>query len=244
MIDYSKILSERTVKLQPSGIRKFFEILDEVKGVISLTVGQPDFVTPWHIRDAGIRSLQEGLTYYTSNNGMMEFRKEISAYQKRRFGLEYDPVNEIIVTVGGSEAIDLAMRTIIEPGDEVIIPEPCFVCYEPLARRAGGVPVAVKLVSENSFRLTAEQLKSAITEKTKLLVLPFPNNPPGAIMDRKDLEDIAKVVIEKDLFVISDEINEELGVSDNAVMYLSLELFDLALSYCVLVVFSILMLSK
>lgn len=208
--DISKSLPAKVTEIKPSGIRKFFDILNEMSDVVGLTVGQPDFVTPWHIRNAGIRSLEEGLTYYTSNNGIIEFRQEIAAYQKRRFGLEYDAATEIIVTVGGSEAIDIAMRALIENGDEVIIPEPCFVCYEPLARLAGGVPVPIKLSPDNGFRLTAEQLKNAITDKTKLLVLPFPNNPTGSVMRKEDLEAIAEVLRETNICVLSDEIYAEL----------------------------------
>ena len=173
MVDYSKMLSGRAVSLKPSGIRKFFDILGDKKDVISLTVGQPDFVTPWHIREAGIRSLEEGRTYYTSNNGLMELREQIAQYQQRRFGLSYDPANEIIVTVGGSEAIDLALRALVEPGDEVIVPEPCFVCYSPLTEMAGGVPVHLPLKAENEFRLTADELRRAITPRTKALILAF-----------------------------------------------------------------------
>lgn len=208
--DGNSVLSEKIRDIKPSGIRKFFDILDEMKDVVSLTVGQPDFVTPWHIRNAGIRSLEEGRTYYTSNNGLLEFRREISEYQKRRFGLEYDPKSEIIVTVGGSEAIDLAMRALLNPGDEVIIPEPCFVCYDPLARLADGVPVKIPLKPENGFRLTAEELRDAITEKTKLLVLPFPNNPTGACLREEDLREIAEVLKETNVCVLSDEIYAEL----------------------------------
>ncbi len=221
--DYTKILPEKITEIKPSGIRKFFDILNEMKDVIGLTVGQPDFVTPWHIRDAGIRSLEEGLTYYTSNNGILEFREEISKYQKRRFGLEYDASTEIIVTVGGSEAIDLAMRALLEPGDEVIIPEPCFVCYDPLARLAGATPVSIPLLADNGFRLTAEQLRSAITDRTKLLVLPFPNNPTGSVMRREDLEEIAEVLRETNICVLSDEIYAELTYGDKHVSIASID---------------------
>ncbi len=210
MYDYNKALSSRAVSLQPSGIRKFFDILDTMKDVVSLTVGQPDFVTPWHIRDAGIRSLEEGRTYYTSNAGLAEFREEIAAYASRRFGLEYDPKCEIIVTVGGSEAIDLAVRALVDDGDEVIIPQPSFVCYAPLVSMSGGVPVIVELKKENGFRLTAEQLSAAITPRTKALVLPFPNNPTGSVMDRDSLEAAAAVLRGTNIAVISDEIYAEL----------------------------------
>lgn len=221
--DPSKSLSATITDIKPSGIRKFFDILNEMKDVVGLTVGQPDFVTPWHIRNAGIRSLEEGLTYYTSNNGMMEMREEIANYQKRRFGLEYDAASEIIVTVGGSEAIDIAMRAVIDPGDEVIVPEPSFVCYGPLATLAGGVAVPLPLTAENGFRLTAEQLKSAITEKTKLLVLPFPNNPTGSVMRKEDLEAIAEVLRDTNICVLSDEIYAELTYGEKHISIASIE---------------------
>lgn len=221
--NYEKALNPTITEIKPSGIRKFFDILDEMKDVVSLTVGQPDFVTPWHIRDAGIRSLEEGLTYYTSNNGMLEFRREISEYQNRRFGLQYDPETEIIVTVGGSEAIDLAMRALVAPGDEVIIPEPCFVCYEPLARLAGGTPVTVRLLSENGFKLTASQLRAAITERTKLLVLPFPNNPTGACLRESELRELASVLAETNICVLSDEIYAELTYGSRHVSIAAIE---------------------
>lgn len=209
-MDYSKILSEKVVALQPSGIRKFFDLLDNMQDVIALTVGQPDFVTPWHIREAAIESLEKGKTYYTSNLGLAELRKEISNYMMRRFSLEYDPTDEVIVTVGGSEAIDLAIRAIVNSGDEVIIPIPSFVCYEPLVRMAGGVPVIVPTHEKDSFKLTPETLKAAITPRTKLLVLPFPNNPTGAVLDRDDLNAIADVLRGTDIMVLSDEIYAEL----------------------------------
>ncbi len=209
-IDYERILPSHVREMPPSGIRKFFDILETMHDVVGLTVGQPDFVTPWHIREAGIESLEKGKTYYTSNAGTLELRREIDAYMTRRFGLSYDPEHEIIVTVGGSEAIDIAMRTILAPGDEVIIPTPCFVCYEPLARMAGGVPVIVETKNENKFKLTPEQLEAAITDKTKMLVLAYPNNPTGAIMDAEDLEKIAQIIREKQIIVLSDEIYAEL----------------------------------
>ena len=221
--NYEKALNPTITEIKPSGIRKFFDILDEMKDVVSLTVGQPDFVTPWHIRDAGIRSLEEGLTYYTSNNGMLEFRREISEYQNRRFGLQYDPETEIIVTVGGSEAIDLAMRALVAPGDEVIIPEPCFVCYEPLARLAGGTPVTVRLLPENGFKLTASQLRAAITERTKLLVLPFPNKPTGACLRESELRELASVLAETNICVLSDEIYAELTYGSRHVSIAAIE---------------------
>ena len=221
--DGKKCLSATITDIKPSGIRKFFDLLDDMKDVVALTVGQPDFVTPWHIRDAGIRSLEEGRTYYTSNNGLLEFRREISAYQKRRFGLEYDPATEIIVTVGGSEAIDLAMRALVNPGDEVIIPEPCFVCYEPLARLAGAVPVTIELRAEDGFKLTAEQLKNAITDKTKLLVLPFPNNPTGSCLRKDELESLAKVLEDTNVCVLSDEIYAELTYGEKHISIANIE---------------------
>lgn len=221
--DANKCLPAKITEIKPSGIRKFFDLLNEMKDVVGLTVGQPDFDTPWHIRNAGIRSLEEGHTYYTSNNGIMEMREEIAAYQKRRFGLEYDPSTEIIVTVGGSEAIDLAMRALLEPGDEVIIPQPCFVCYEPLARLAGATPVIVDLSADNGFKLTAEQLRSTITERTKMLVLAFPNNPTGSVLRKADLEEIAEVLRETNIVVLSDEIYAELTYGEKHVSIASID---------------------
>ena len=203
-------LSEKIVTIKPSGIRKFFDIVSEMDDAISLGVGEPDFDTPWHIRDEGIYSLEKGRTFYTSNAGLKELKVEICNYLKRRFELEYDPAHEVLVTVGGSEAIDIALRAMIDPGDEVLIPQPSYVSYEPCAVLADAVPVFINLKAENQFRLTAQELRNAITDKTKVLVLPFPNNPTGAIMERKDLEAIAEVILEKDLFVISDEIYSEL----------------------------------
>ena len=217
------MLSSRAMELKPSGIRKFFDILEEMQDVVSLTVGQPDFDTPWHIREAGIRSLEEGRTYYTSNSGTVELRREISAYQKRRFGLEYDPKNEIIVTVGGSEAIDLALRAVVNIGDEVIVPEPCFVCYSPLVTLAGGAPVTINLRAENDFRLTAAELEAAITPKTKAVVLAFPNNPTGAVLDGNDLENLAEVIRRHNILVISDEIYAELTYGERHVSIASLD---------------------
>ena len=210
MFDPTTRLNRQIVGIRPSGIRKFFDVLDEMKDVISLTVGQPDFVTPWHIRDAGIRSLEEGKTYYTSNNGLLEMREQIAAYQKRRFALEYDPKTEIIVTVGGSEAIDLAIRATVNPGDEVLVPEPCFVCYAPLVSLAGGTPVVIPLRQENGFKLTAAELRAAITPRTKALVLAFPNNPTGACLTADELSSLADVLRETDVLVYSDEIYAEL----------------------------------
>ena len=209
-MNYENLISSRIQQVQPSGIRKFFDILEEMKDAISLGIGEPDFVTPWHIRDAGIYSLEKGFTKYTSNAGMAELRREIAAYLNRRFDLQYDFAHEIIVTVGGSEAIDLALRCLLNPGDEVIVPVPSFVCYGPLALMAGGTPVYVETKAENEFRLTPEELRAAITPKTKVLVLPFPNNPTGGIMERKDLEAIAEVLEGTDIMVISDEIYAEL----------------------------------
>ena len=210
MFDYDRLLSPTVTSLKKSGIRKFFDLLEEMDDVVSLTVGQPDFVTPWHIREAGIESLERGKTYYTSNAGTLDLRREISAYLSRRFGLVYDPKKEIIVTIGGSEAIDMTIRTLVTPGDEVIIPEPCFVCYEPLVRMAGGVPVIVDTSAEDKFKLTPEKLAAAITPRTKLLVLAYPNNPTGAVMTREDLEGIAEVLRPTNIAILSDEIYAEL----------------------------------
>lgn len=210
MINYDKIISERVRQTKPSGIRKFFDILESMDDVISLTVGQPDFVTPWHIREAGITSLENGRTYYTSNKGLVELREEISKYLNRRFGLDYDPVTELIVTVGGSEAIDLAIRSVVNPGDEVIIVEPAFVCYAPIAAMSGATPVIINTKEKDKFKLTPEALKAAITEKTKMLVLPFPNNPTGAILEKHELEAIADVIRDTNIVVLSDEIYSEL----------------------------------
>ena len=209
-MNYDQIISQRIQNIKPSGIRKFFDILEEMTDAISLGIGEPDFVTPWHIRDAGIYSLERGHTKYTSNAGMLELRREISNYLRRRFDLSYDYAKQILVTVGGSEAIDLALRCLLNPGDEAIVPVPSFVCYGPLTEMAGGVPVYVELKAEDQFRLTPEQLKAAITPKTKVLVLPFPSNPTGGIMGRPDLEAIADVLRGTDIMVISDEIYAEL----------------------------------
>lgn len=198
------------VDIQPSGIRKFFDIVSEMKDAISLGVGEPDFDTPWHIREEGIYSLEKGRTFYTSNAGLKELKIEICNYLDRRLGIQYDYNNEVIVTVGGSEAIDIAIRAMVDPGDEVLVPQPSYVSYVPCVTLAYGKPVIIELQEKNQFRLTKEELLSKITDKTKILILPFPNNPTGAIMERKDLEDIAQVCIEKDIFVISDEIYSEL----------------------------------
>ena len=203
-------LSDKCVSLKPSGIRKFFDIVSEMPEAISLGVGEPDFDTPWHIREEGIYSLERGKTLYTSNSGLMELRKEICHYLKRRIGVEYQPASDVIITVGGSEAIDIAMRAMLNPGDEVLIPLPSYVSYEPCCILAGGVPVTIELKEEDEFRLKPEQLRAAITDRTKILVLPFPNNPTGGIMEKADLEAIAHIIIEHDLFVLSDEIYAEL----------------------------------
>ncbi len=209
-MNYDSILNDKIQNIKPSGIRKFFDILEEMTDAISLGIGEPDFVTPWHIRDAGIYSLERGHTKYTSNAGMLQLRREIAAYLNRRFDLQYDYAGEILVTVGGSEAIDLALRVLVNPGDEVIVPTPSFVCYGPLAEMAGGVPKYLELKAENQFRLTPSELEAAITDKTKVLVLPFPSNPTGGTMERKDLEAIAQVLEGTDIMVISDEIYAEL----------------------------------
>ena len=212
-------LSKTIVEIKPSGIRKYFDIVSEMNDpdVISLGVGEPDFETPWHIRDEGIYSLEKGRTFYTANAGLLELREEINRYLNRRFSLNYDPKNGILVTVGGSEAIDIALRAMVDPGDEVIIPQPSYVSYEPCAILAGAKPVIIELKNENQFRLTAAELEAAITDKTKVLILLFPNNPTGAIMERKDLEEIAKVIEKHDLFVLSDEIYAELCYTENHV---------------------------
>ena len=203
-------LNEKITNIKPSGIRKFFDIVNEMEDAISLGVGEPDFDTPWHIRDEGIYTLEKGRTFYTSNAGLKELRVEISKYLDRRFHLQYDPLSEILITVGGSEGIDNVFRAMIDPGDEVLIPQPSYVSYEPCCILAGGVPVIIELQEKDQFRLTPEQLEAAITPKTKILVLPFPNNPTGAVMEKSDLEAIAEVIIKHDLFVLSDEIYAEL----------------------------------
>ena len=202
-------LSRTIESIPPSGIRKFFDVVNEIDGAVSLGVGEPDFDTPWHVRDEGIYSLEKGRTFYTSNSGLKELRQEICNFTKRKYDCNYT-VSETLVTVGGSEAIDIAFRAMLDEGDEVIIPEPCYVSYRPCAILAGGVPVIIDLKEENRFRLTAQELLQAITDKTKILLLSFPNNPTGAIMERKDLEEIARICIEKDIFVVSDEIYSEL----------------------------------
>ena len=215
-------LSDTIVQIKPSGIRKFFDIVSEMKDAISLGVGEPDFDTPWHVREEGIYSLEKGRTFYTSNSGLKELRQEICNYLKRSQDITYDPMKEVIVTVGGSEAIDIGLRAMINPGDEVLIPQPSYVSYEPCAILAGAKPVIINLKAENEFRLTAAELEEAITEKTKILILPFPNNPTGAIMEKSDLEAIAEVVLKHDIFVMSDEIYAELTYKEKHVSIASL----------------------
>ncbi len=219
----TKPLSEVVQNIKPSGIRKFFDIVSEMKDAISLGVGEPDFDTPWHIRDEGIFALEKGKTFYTSNSGLKELREEICNYLKRKQNVAYDPLSEVIVTVGGSEAIDIGLRALVNPGDEVIIPQPSYVSYEPCAVLAGAKPVIINLKAENEFRLTPEELQSAITDKTKVLILPYPNNPTGAIMERKELEEIAKIIIENDIYVMSDEIYAELTYKGEHVSIASLD---------------------
>ena len=215
-------LSKQIKDIKPSGIRKFFDIVSEMPDAISLGVGEPDFDTPWHIRDEGIYSLEKGRTFYTSNSGLKELRMEICNYLKRSQGVEYDYNDQVIITVGGSEAIDIGLRAMLDPGDEVLIPQPSYVSYEPCTILAGGVPVPINLKNENEFRLTAQELEDAVTEKTKVLILPFPNNPTGAIMEKKDLEAIAEVIKKHDLYVMSDEIYAELTYKDKHVSIASL----------------------
>ena len=210
-MDYDKLIAPAAKAMRPSGIRKFFDLAAEMPECISLGVGEPDFKTPWAVREAGIDSLEHGRTRYTSNAGLKELRTEISRYLERRMNLRYDPMRQILVTVGGSEAIDMCIRTLVKPGDEVIIPEPCFVCYEPITTLSGGVPVHVACRQEDEFRLRADALKAAITPKTKLVIMPFPNNPTGAVMEREDLEAVAEVLRGTDIMVLSDEIYAELN---------------------------------
>lgn len=221
-MDHEKFISDTLKDIKPSGIRKFFDLLADMGDVTALTVGQPDFVTPWHIRDAAIQSLERGHTYYTSNSGLPELRSEIAAYMKRRFKLDYS-VDEVLVTVGGSEAIDVAVRSLTNPGDEVIIPLPSFVCYEPIVRMAGAVPVIINTKAENGFKLTPEELSAAITDKTKLLVLPYPNNPTGAVLNETELSALAEVIRDKDIAVLSDEIYAELTYSSRHTSIASIE---------------------
>ena len=217
-----KPLADKVVEIQPSGIRKFFDVVSEMPDAISLGVGEPDFDTPWHIRDEGIYSLEQGRTFYTSNSGLKELKVEIANYLKRRMACSYDPNSEVTVTVGGSEAIDMALRAMLNPGDEVLIPQPSYVSYLPCTVLADGVPVIIELKAENEFRLTKQELLDAITDKTKVLILPFPNNPTGAIMEKEDLEAIAEVIRETDIFVISDEIYAELTYKGDPVTIASL----------------------
>lgn len=216
-------LSKKVTEIKPSGIRKFFDLVSEMKDAISLGVGEPDFETPWHIRDEGIYAFERGRTFYTANAGLKDLRIEINNYLQRRQGLSYNPDNEIVVTVGGSEAIDIALRAMLNAGDEVIIPQPSYVSYEPCTVLADGVPVIINLKAENEFRLTAEELENTITDKTKVLILPFPNNPTGSIMEKEDLESIAKVIIKHDIFVISDEIYSELSYKNKHISIASID---------------------
>ena len=210
MIDYSTLINKKLSGIKPSGIRRFFDIANEMDHVISLSIGEPDFTTPWHVRQEGIESLRKGHTWYAPNSGFAELRSQISNYYARRFNVEYNPDNEVLVTVGGSEAIDICLRALIEEGDEVLVPQPAFVCYEPLTVVAGGTPVIIETKAENGFRLTAAELEAKITPKTKLLILPFPNNPTGAVMRREHLEEIARVIEKHNILVLSDEIYGEL----------------------------------
>ena len=223
MIDYTKILSETVVGIKPSGIRKFFDIASTMENVISLGVGEPDFRTPWQIRSAGIHSLERGRTKYSANRGLEELRREISKYVERKYSVSYSPESDILVTVGGSEAIDAAVRAIVNPGDEVIIPQPSYVCYEPITKLAGGTPVIINTKAENDFKITPEELTSKITERTKALILPYPCNPTGAIMEKRDLEAIAEVLRDKDIVVISDEIYAELTFGTTHISIASIE---------------------
>jgi len=223
MFDYNSVLSDNVKSLAPSGIRKFFDVLEEMKDAISLGIGEPDFVTPWHIRESGIRSLENGQTYYTGNAGLSALREEIAKYLHRRFDLQYGYEHEVIVTVGGSEAIDLALRALVNPGDEVIVPIPSFVCYGPITTLAGGTPVYIETKAENEFRLTAEELRAAITPKTKALILPYPSNPTGAVMSKSDLEAVAEVLRGTDIMIVSDEIYSELTYGQEHVSIASLD---------------------
>ena len=214
MIDYSKILSSKVSEIKPSGIRKFFDIAEQMKDVVSLGVGEPDFQTPWHIRSEAISSLEKGRTRYTSNSGLIKMREEIAALTERKYNIKYDPNAEILVSVGGSEAIDMVIRAVVEPGDEVIIPQPSYVCYEPITMLSGGVPVIIETKAENEFKVTPDELRKAITPKTKLLILPYPCNPTGAIMNKRDLEALAEVLRDTNILVLSDEIYSELTFGD------------------------------
>lgn len=215
MIDYQSMMNGEVQKIKPSGIRRFFDIANEMDHVISLSIGEPDFTTPWHVRQEGIKTLEDGKTWYSPNRGFMELREEICRWLKRHYHTEYDPKTDVLVTVGGSEAIDLCLRTLIKPGEEVLIPQPSFVCYEPLTEMAHGIPVNIETKQEDQFRLTAKAMREKITPKTKLLILPFPNNPTGAVMRREHLNEIAEVVLEHNLMVLSDEIYSELTYGDS-----------------------------
>ena len=215
-------MAEKVVEIKPSGIRKFFDIVSEMKDAISLGVGEPDFDTPWHIREEGIYSLERGRTFYTSNAGLKELRQGVCNSMRRSQGIDYDPLKEVLITVGGSEALDIGLRAMLNPGEEVLIPQPSYVSYEPCAILAGAKPVIINLKAENQFRLTARELEEAITDRTKILILPFPNNPTGAIMEKEDLEAIAEVILRHDIFVMSDEIYAELTYKDKHVSIASL----------------------
>lgn len=223
MIDYSSVLNREVTEIKPSGIRKFFDIAASMEDVISLGVGEPDFQTPWLIRKAGIAAFEGGKTKYTSNSGLMELRKAVTEFLERKYRLSYDPEKEVLITVGGSEAIDAAIRAVVSEGDEVIIPQPSYVCYEPITRLAKGVPVIIETKAEDDFKLTAHDLKAAISPKTKALILPYPCNPTGAIMEKKDLEEIAKVLKDTNIVVISDEIYSELTFGSDHVSFASIE---------------------
>lgn len=223
MIDYSSVLNREVTEIKPSGIRKFFDIAASMEDVISLGVGEPDFQTPWLIRKAGIAAFESGKTKYTSNSGLMELRKAVTEFLERKYRLSYDPEKEVLITVGGSEAIDAAIRAVVSEGDEVIIPQPSYVCYEPITRLAKGVPVIIETKAEDDFKLTAHDLKAAISPKTKALILPYPCNPTGAIMEKKDLEEIAKVLKDTNIVVISDEIYSELTFGSDHVSFASIE---------------------
>ena len=216
MINYDEFINKRILDIKPSGIRRFFSIAEEMDNVISLGVGEPDFLTPWHIRQKGIENLERGATRYTANAGLIELRKEISKFYNNKYNIEYDPKNEVMVTVGGSEGIDMCIRSLVCPGDEVLVVEPSFVCYKPIVEMCGGVAVPIETKNENNFRLTAKELEDAITDKTKLLVLPYPNNPTGAVMRKDDLVAISRVIKSHNLFVLSDEIYSELTYGDQS----------------------------
>ncbi|MGN0453271.1 MAG: aminotransferase class I/II-fold pyridoxal phosphate-dependent enzyme [Ruminococcus sp.] len=221
-MDYSNYLNKTILSVKPSGIRRFFDIVNEMDNVISLSIGEPDFKTPWHVRKAGIDSLYTGRTWYSPNRGFEKLRAEIASFVKRKYDLTYDPKSEIVVTVGGSEALDIAIRSIVNPGDEVLVHQPSFVCYEPLTMMSGAIPVAIPTKEENDFRLTPQELEAAITEKSKLLILSYPNNPTGAVMRKSDLEALREVILKHDLLVISDEIYSELTYNGSHISIASL----------------------